>query len=214
VIGSEYYLNGLQEEAREKILEGLFLEMLGSRTPMALQESMSGNTNIEHALAKIMNEIGVPHRKGPYRSIVVNGEYIWDAYGIPMASLSRYPYPEYHTDRDNPSIISEQALDEAVQTVLRAIDFLEQSPVVFKKFKGSICTSNPRYGLYVDPGQVAFGGFNDDETMQRMRYLMELIPSLNRPVSVRVLAEKTQLSEKQVLEYLNKWANKGLVILR
>jgi aminopeptidase-like protein len=212
IIGSEYYLGKQRKEDREKIMEGVFLEMLGSDTPLALQASRQGNSNIEYALARALKERNIPFRTGPFESIILNDEYIWEAYGIPMASLSRFPYPEYHSERDNLARISDARLLEAVGALERAIEVLENSVLVRKRFEGNICLSNPRYDLYVDPGQIAFGEVVSD-TQKRMRLLMDLIPTLARPLTTRALAERVGLPEELVRGYLGKWADKGLLEL-
>jgi aminopeptidase-like protein len=213
VIGSEYYLGMMPKTEREKMLEGLFLEMLGSRTQLAFQLSYSEQTNIEYAVSRALEEAGVQHRKGRYGEIVVNGEYVWQAYGIPVASLSRYPYPEYHTDRDNLSLMSQRSLSEALQILKRTVEQIEATPVVFKRFEGAICVSNPKYELYVDPGQAAFGGKADDLT-RKMRLLMDLIPTLGRPVSMRDLSERVGLEQNTVAEYLSRWEKKKLLEIK
>jgi hypothetical protein len=82
------------------------LEMIGSPTQLALQFSRGGGSNLEHALAEALARSGVDHRTGGFEEIILNDEYVWEAYGIPMASLSRFPYPEYHTDRDDVALMS------------------------------------------------------------------------------------------------------------
>jgi aminopeptidase-like protein len=213
IIGSEYYLGKQRKEDRERIMEGLFLEMLGSRTQLALQASREASSNIEYAVGRSLQEKRVSFRTGPFESIILNDEYIWEAYGIPMASLSRFPYPEYHSERDNLSAISESMLSEAVDVLERAIEMLEDSVLVRKKFEGNICLSNPRYDLYVDPGQMAFGEIASHE-QKRMRLLMDLIPTLTRRVTTRALAERVGLPEEQVRGYLRKWEEKGLLEMR
>ena len=44
-----------------------------------------------------------------------------------------------------------------------------------------------------------------------MRSLMDFIPSLDRPVSVKVVADQVGLSEKETHEYLQRWAAQGLI---
>src|SRR5579872_6068703 len=117
-----------------------------------------------------------------------------------MPSLSRFPYPEYHSSRDNLDIISEESLNEAADVLSRAIDELESTPLVVKKFSGNICLSNPAYDLYVDYGQIALGE-GSSERRRRKRLLMDLIPSLERPVSVRAVAAHVGLPENEVLDY-------------
>jgi hypothetical protein len=102
---------------------------------------------------------------------------------------------------------------EAVDVLERAVEILERSVLVRKKFEGNVCLSNPRYDLYVDPGQIAFGEAPSHERKQ-MRLLMDLIPTLTKPVTSRALAERVGLPEEQVSGYLARWAEKGLVEMR
>ena len=210
IIGTEYYLGTMTEEHRHRILECVCLWMLGSRTELALQKSREGNSNIEHALAHAMDHSAVHYRLGQFETIIINDEYLWEAYGIPSCSLSRFPYPEYHSSRDSLSIMSEESLEEAVRVILEAIDDLESTPLVEKRFDGTICLSNPRYDLYVDPGQVSFGEDVGDE-QRRLRMLQDYVPSLRRPVTARSLARRFGLSEGVVLRFLQSWEQRGLV---
>jgi hypothetical protein len=42
---------------------------------------------------------------------------------------------------------------------------------------------------------------------------MDFVPALDRPVSVKALADHVGLPEKETLEYLQQWAAKGLIEL-
>jgi len=212
IIGSELYLAGLSKEERGRILEGIFLEMLGSDTELAVQDSRRGMVSISHALKGSLDELGVPYRTGPFESIIVNDEYIWENYGIPMLSLSRFPYPEYHSSKDSVEIIRSDRLDEAVDVLMGAIERLESSPIIVKKFEGNVCLSNPMYDLYVDYGQVALGD-TLNEHRRRMRHLMDFIPALEHPASVKAVADHIGLPEEDALSYLREWAAKGLIDL-
>jgi aminopeptidase-like protein len=212
IIGSEFYLAGLSGPERSRILEGIFLEMLGSGTPLAVQESRRGQVNTFYAMKTSLDQMGLRYRTGPFEGIIVNDEYVWENYGIPMVSFSRFPYPEYHSSKDSVEIIQETSLNEAVEALIRSVDRLEASPMVVKKFEGNICLSNPRYDLYVDYGQVALGDSLSDQKRQ-MRCLMDFIPALDRPTSVKVIADHVGLPEETTLEYLQRWASKGLIDL-
>lgn len=212
IIGTEYYLGRLALAERQRILECLCLWMLGSRTELALQDSQGSRSNIEHAMAGVMDDRGIPYRRGEFESIIINDEYLWEAYGIPTCSLSRFPYPEYHSSRDAASIMSEECLGEAVTIVLGAIEELEATPLVEKRFEGTICLSNPRYDLYVDPGQISFGERIGEE-QRRLRMLQDHLPSLKSPETARSLALRFGLPEEAVVDYLRKWERKGLVRL-
>ena len=212
IIGSEFYLAGLDKQARSRILEGVFLEMLGSDTSLAVQESRQDIVTISHALKQSLEERGLAYRTGPFESIIVNDEYVWENYGIPMISFSRFPYPEYHSSKDSVEIIEEKALGDAVDALIGTVDLLESSPMVMKRFEGNICLSNPQYDLYVDYGQIALGD-HLCEKQRRMRRLMDFIPALNRPVSIKAIADHVGLPEEDARAYLERWAAKGLVDL-
>ncbi len=212
IIGTEYYLGKLPRNERQQILECLCLWMLGSRTELALQASRDARSNIEHAMAHVMDDRGVSYRYGEFESIIINDEYLWEAHGIPTCSLSRMPYPEYHSSRDDFSIMSEECLEEAVSVVLKAIEELESTPLVEKRFEGTICLSNPCYDLYVDPGQISFGERISEE-QHRLRMLQDFLPSMQTPVTARSLALRFQLPEDVVLGYLRRWEDKGLIAL-
>jgi aminopeptidase-like protein len=212
IIGSELYLAGMDPKERSRILEGIFLEMLGSDTPLAVQESRRNMVSVLHALKASLDQLSLPYRTGPFESIIVNDEYVWENYGIPMLSFSRFPYPEYHSSRDNMEIIKEASLNEAVDALIGVVDRLEASPIIIRKFEGNICLSNPQYDLYVDYGQIALGDTISDQR-RRMRCLMDFVPALDRPVSVRAVADHVGLSENETLEYLRRWADKGLIDL-
>lgn len=212
IIGSELYLESLTQSERSAILEGIFLEMLGSDTKLAVQEPRRDMVNALFALRESLDKLRLPYRTGPFESIIVNDEYIWENYGIPMISFSRFPYPEYHSSKDNAEIILERSLEEAVDALMGAVDWLEASPLVLKRFEGNICLSNPQYDLYVDYGQVAMGDALTDE-LRRKRCLMDFIPSLDRPVSVRAIAEHVGVPERDTHDYLRRWEKKGLIEL-
>lgn len=213
ITGSEYYLGKHCNGKPKNILEGAFLEMLGTDTQIALQHSLHETSNMETVILRAMKELGVDHRTGPYESIRANDEYIWETYGVPMPSVLRYPYDEYHSDKDNFSLMSERALNEALEILLKAVEYLETSRLIIKKFNGNICLSNPDIDLYVDPGQIAFGTVAPDH-VQRLRRVMDILPTLHTPTLLMSVAAKVGLPEQDVLAYLEKWQAKGLIELK
>ncbi|WP_348260855.1 DUF4910 domain-containing protein [Telmatobacter sp. DSM 110680] len=212
ILGSEIYLAWLNKQDRQRILEGIFLEMLGSDTPLAVQESRRSMVSVSHALKSSLDQLGLAYRTGPFESIIVNDEYVWENYGIPMLSFSRFPYPQYHSSLDSAEIMKDTSLNEAVDALIGAVDRLEASPMIMRKFEGNICLSNPKYDLYVDYGQIALGDKLTDGR-RRMRTLMDLIPALERPVSVKALADHVGIPENEANEYLLRWEAKGLIDL-
>jgi aminopeptidase-like protein len=212
IIGSDLYLG--QSPQKAQILEGLFLDGLGSRTPLALQASMEGVSTLECTLEEALTTCGAPFSMGPFKSICSNDEVIWESYGIPMASLSRFPYPEYHTDQDNLSIISEDALSESLTILKKSVELIDSSELVIKLFSGTVCLSNPKYNLYVDTGQPAFGGVESDDAKPQLRRLMDFIPTMKRPMTIRSICRRLKADEHLATTYLEKWAFKGLIKLK
>jgi aminopeptidase-like protein len=211
-LGSEYYLGKLPAAERARLLEGVFLEMLGTPTQLALQRSREGRSACEAALAQALGELSIDHRVGDFESIIINDEHVWEAYGVPMASLSRAPYPEYHSSLDNAGAMRAGMLEEAVAVLERAVDELERTRLVTRLFSGTICCSNPAFDLYVDPGEPVFGTAAAEDGL-RLRRLMDLIPTLPGPTTTAELARRVGLAEDQVVAYLERWAAKDLVRL-
>ena len=115
MIGSEYYLSKTLPDSGDHIVDTLFLEMLGTKTQLALQDCKNSDGILVPALDETMQARGTDYRTGAFRTIVRNDDPIWDAYGYSMGTLSRKPYPEYHSSRDNPSIIHDSMLEESVE---------------------------------------------------------------------------------------------------
>lgn len=210
IIGAEYYL---ANNCDRNIFEGIFLEMLGTETQPGLQSAPKGMTNIEFFIKQALEERKIDHRHEHYGNIVVNGEYMFAGYDIPVSSFSRFPYPEYHTDRDNPDIISSDAMEQSVSIIMDAIERLEKDPVIIKKFDGNICAANPKFDLYVDIGigQQIFGSVNDEAL--HLRKLMELFSSCKFPISNQFLAKEFDLDPELCKAYLKKWEDKNLIDL-
>ena len=210
IMGTEYYLGHLPSHRKEPILEGLCLWMLGTETQLALQEARDPDAELADYIEDALRQENSQYRREAFEKVIINDEYIWEAHGISTASLSRMPYPEYHSSRDNVSAMRESSLEEAVTVLLSAIEQFDQSSLIQKKFAGTVCLSNPAYNLYVDPGQIAFGDM-PEETQTRMRFLMDLIPSLNRPTTTARISKKIGLPPEIVESYLQRWADKGLL---
>lgn len=209
IIGSEFYL-GHNPRKKEQILEACFLEMLGSNTPLALQKSLHENSQLEKILLQLLKNGNYVFNQGPFKSIICNDEYIWEGYNIPMCSLSRFPYPEYHTHKDDLSILSNNALYESTELLYQTVLELEKLILIEKKFSGTLCLSHPDYNLYIDPGQRAFGT-HAQKNIQKMRLLMDLIPAQKNIFFLQPLADYVELPQELILSFLKHWEDKQLL---
>lgn len=207
IIGSYFYLKNNKDPF---ILESCFLEMLGSNTPLALQASSQGTSYLEEVVANILNHKKISCRKGKFREIICNDEIMWESMGIPMPSLSRFPYPEYHSNKDNPSIIKDDALEESVIVLKNLINTLDRSTLICKEFNGVVGLSHPEYQLYIDPGQPAFNSLADEE-QKKLRKLMDLLPLIKNNIFAQQLSNNINLPIEVIINYLKNWENKNLI---
>lgn len=237
-LGSIAYLSQHEEEI-PGMLGGLFLEMLGNDAPHALQTSFQVDSAADQALVTALHDREPGAYVGGFRTVIDNDERQFNAPGVrvPMLSLSRvvnphfpesrfYPYREYHSSFDTPEIVSEERLEDSVQTVLelaRAFDnskkvaarsdpssarpkshsngAQQDDHYVVNKFKGEVFASG--YGLWVDYASNAAGHKRRFEIMDRC----------DGTRRVADIAEELDLSFQDVQDVIEKLLDKKLVDL-
>ena len=199
-IGSIAYLS-TNEDLVAKMRYGIFLEMLGNDNILALQSSRQGNTQIDKITRWVMAKRLGRFRQGSFRKIVGNDEMVFNGPGIniPMISISRFPYPEYHTSDDTIDIISEEKLLQSKELVLEILDMIDKNFVPQRKFRGPIFLSG--LGLWVD--------WRVNPKLNRN--IEEITLSLEGDKTVFDIAEGLDMEFHDVLNYLNKFSEKGLI---
>jgi len=199
-IGSIAYLSQ-NENLIPDIKYGIFLEMLGNDNIHALQLSKQGDTIIDLAARNVMKNHLSEFNEGPFREIISNDEMVFNGPGVnvPMISVSRWPYPEYHTSDDNMSIIKSEKLEESRDMILKILDSLEKNFIPKRKFKGPPFLS--KYGLWVDW-----------RTNPKLNLMMEkLFLEFEGDKSIVEIAEFLDLSFEDVYDYVNKFVEADLV---
>jgi aminopeptidase-like protein len=135
----------------------VFTEMLGTGGRHALQFSRQENTLIDRAATYVLSRRGCDHTSGRFSTVLRNDERISNGINIdiPSISLSRYPYPEYHTSDDNPSIIDMANIRESWEITRDILTILDEDRTLIPGdvFGQPFLT---RYGLFYDP--VSAGG--------------------------------------------------------
>jgi aminopeptidase-like protein len=199
-IGSIAYLSQ-NEDMIPKLKYGIFLEMLGNNNIHALQLTRQGNTRLDRIARYVMKRKLKKFREGSFRKIVGNDEMVFNGPGVnvPMISVSRFPYPEYHTSDDNPNILLEKNLKQSKDLILEMLDIIDKDYVPKRKFKGPIFLS--RYGLWVDWRINKKLKENIEQIMLR----------LEGDKSIFDIAEDLDMEFSDVLGYVNKFFDKGLV---
>ena len=199
-IGSIAYLSQ-NEDIIPKMKCGIFLEMLGNGNIHALQLSRQGSTRLDRVAEYIMKKKLDNFRKGLFRKVVCNDEMVFNGPGldIPMISISRYPYPEYHTSDDNLKIISEKKLVESRDLVLEILDIMDSDYIPKRKFKGPVFLSG--YGLWVDWQENPKLSENIEQIMLR----------LEGDKSVFDIAEELDMDYREVRSYLDGFYKNNLI---
>lgn len=199
-IGSIAYLSQ-NEKIISKIKYGIFFEMLGNENTLALQKTRQGNTRLDKITRYVMKNKLKESREGEFHKIVVNDEMVFNGPGvnIPMISINRYPYPEYHTSDDNLKIISEDRLSQARDIALEVLDILDKDYIPTRKFKGPVFLSG--YGMWVDYRINKKLNENIDEIMLL----------LEGDMSVFDISEKLEMDFYDVLDFLNKFLEHDLI---
>jgi len=199
-IGSIAYLSQ-NEDIIPKLKYGIFLEMLGNDRDLALQYSRQGNTKIDRIARYVLRKEVPFSREGAFRKIICNDELVFNGPGVdvPMISISRWPYPEYHTSDDNPSIISAERLQESSKIISEILDILDTDYNPIRLFKGPVFLSG--YGLWVDWKTDYALNAQIDQIMLRME----------GDKSVFDISEELGLDFHETRDYINKFYENGLI---
>jgi aminopeptidase-like protein/aminoglycoside N3'-acetyltransferase len=207
-IGSVAYLSQ-NENLIPKMKGGLFLEMLGLKNPHALQLSFSGTTEVDLCCSLALKTHDPFGWTGAYRTIIGNDERQFNSPGVrvPLLSLSRvlppssadWPYPEYHSNFDNPELNSLRNLEASRDLVLSMIDTIENNRIPINRFKGEVFCS--RFGIFVDP-------YSNPEGNRELFNVMDLIDGTQ---SVAQIASKCGISFNATLHIINDLHSRGLV---
>ncbi len=175
---------------------GVFLEMLGNDNVFALQHSLQHDDFIDRAARRVLvDRFGEGNfMEGRFREVVGNDEMVLNGpgLGVPTISISRWPYPEYHTDRDTPQIISEARLEEACDVILDLIDILETDFVPRRRFKGPIFLSG--HGLWVD--------YRENFALNRA--IEKVMLSLEGDQSILDIADQTRVTYRDIHDFVQR----------
>ncbi|MDP8230759.1 MAG: DUF4910 domain-containing protein [Candidatus Gorgyraea atricola] len=200
-IGSIAYLSR-NENIIPKLKFGIFVDMLGNNNIHALQLSRQGDTKLDRIARYVMKRKLKSFREGTFRKIAGNDEMVFNGPGVnmPMISITRFPYPEYHTSDDNPGIISKENLTESKDLILEILNILDSDYIPKRKFKGPVFLSG--YGLWV----------NWRVNKKLNQDMEQIMLRLEGDKSVFDIAEELDLEFTDVLKYIDKFNEKGLII--
>jgi len=202
-IGSIAFLANHPEIIKASV-GGFFSEMLGTDGPLVGQRTRRGDSYWDKLLGDVLLNSNLPHQVVNFLKSAGNDEKVLDSPGvdIPTFSLTRYPYPEYHTSDDNINLINIDRLREARDLLQKIIDFAEEDYIPVLNQPGPVFLSG--YGLYPN--------WRDDPSLLPIwQSFIDVMYSIDGVHSVVELAAMRQIPISHFFYWTDAFAEKGLL---
>ncbi|MEF2144825.1 MAG: DUF4910 domain-containing protein [Desulfovibrionaceae bacterium] len=213
ILGTVFYTASLSCEALNACKAGVFAEMPGTRGVLSLQASFQGTTGIDR-IARHAVSCREPNAVySAFRGLIGNDETVWEAPGVdvPMVSLQRPDYSEYHTNKDDERCVDFEHFREYCQVLQDIVDVYEEDYIPLRAFKGLLCLSNPKYGLYHERKKAFERGKTYGEQAKRFGVLQNVLPQLmDGRHTVFDIAEKAGVSFQDAKQYIDKFLGLSL----
>ncbi|WP_061249378.1 DUF4910 domain-containing protein [Leptospira alstonii] len=203
-IGSIAYLSN-HPEIIDTSIGGFFSEMLGTNGPLVGQRTRRGDTYWDKILEDVLTNSNLPNKVVSFLKSACNDEKVLDSPGvdIPTFSLTRFPYPEYHTSDDNIELIDVERIREARDLLQKIIDFAEEDYIPVLNQPGPIFLSG--HGLYPN--------WRDDPSLIPLwESFFDVMYSIDGVHSVIELANLRQIPISHFFYWTDAFAQKGLLI--
>ncbi len=199
-IGSIAYL-AHHEDLIPNLRGGIFIEMTGNDNSIALQHTRQDTDVLDRIGQSVLRKRGNEFREGKFTEIINNDERVLNGPGVnvPCLSVSRFPYPEYHTTEDNLTIIHEDKLQEAADVIEEIVRIYASNYIPRETFRGPLFLSGN--GLWVD------WRVNWDLN----RAIEKIMMRFGGDHTVFDIAEQVNLDYWMVREYVEKFRAKGFV---
>ena len=180
---------------------GIFLDTTGNQSTLALQRTRQDDHLLDRIARHVISKQNKEFREGEFAQVAPNDERIINGPGVnvPCISLSRFPYPEYHTSDDNLDIIHEDLLLNAVDVAEEIVRIYASNYIPRRTFRGPVFLSG--YGLWVDWR----------ENWDLNRVIEKIMLKFEGNHSIFDIAEQVELDYWTVREYVEKFRTKGLV---
>jgi aminopeptidase-like protein len=180
----------------------MFLDSLGNDNSLALQRTRQDTHLLDRVAHYVMRRHFGEYRQGEFAQVAPNDERIINGPGVnvPSISLSRFPYPEYHTSDDNLDIIHEDLLVEAVDVAEEIVRIYASNYIPKRTFRGPVFLSGN--GLWVD--------WRDNWDLNLA--IEKIMMRFEGKHTVFDIAEQVGLDYWVVRDYVEKFRAKGFVI--
>lgn len=116
------------------------VDAVGNDNTLLYQQTFKRGTRLDYCMFQSLRTMGINHRMALFRYLIGSDEYVFNdpLINIPGIMLSRFPYPEYHTDKDTPEIIKDDKIRETGKAILKCIEIYEKDFIPKRKHKGQL----------------------------------------------------------------------------
>ncbi len=199
-IGTVVYLAN-NEHIIPNLRGGMFLDTTGNQNSLALQRTRQDSHLLDRIARYVLSRRGGEFRVGEFAQVAPNDERIINGPGVnvPCISLSRFPYPEYHTSDDSLDIVHEDLLMEAVDVAEEIVRIYASNYIPRRTFRGPVFLSG--HGLWVDWR----------ENWDLNRAIEKIMMRFEGNHTVFDIAEQVGLDYWMVRDYVEKFRMKGFV---
>lgn len=215
-IGSAAWISNNKSKL-EKIVSGLFVEMIGTDLPIRLNKSWAGNTIFDSFFSEKLKQLDSSCIIDDF--VFANDERQFNGPGIrvPMLGLNRshmsrhneksYAFDHYHTNMDNFENINQQKFIQALLFIEKLIyGFDEELVIPINNFDGEPFLT--RYDLHLD----VFANPNDNKkVIEESNLQKDLIFSSGTGETIFEIASNLKCETDYALKHYNKLYNAGLV---
>jgi len=180
----------------------LNLETVGAGREWCLKKALKGGHRLEDTLRSALQKAQLPFREIDFFEGYGNDErvFAWPTRGIPGVSIQRFPFDQYHTSDDTPEIVDKNYLQQALTLCGYFVDILENDYV-------------PEYTQPIQPWLTKRGLYYEsiDNVEDNHKFNNLTLFNINGKNSVIDLAQKSGLTFFQIYEYVEKFADQGLI---
>jgi len=124
----------------------IYLDGLGTNNTLKCNQTFSGNTKLDKSAKHVFKEL-YPFAHQGFR----NDEMRIEQKGVPCLAIHRFPFEEYHTQKDTPNLIDDKNLEEAKIATTKILSIMEQNYTVLQGMNWpDAFTRLDKYGLWTD----------------------------------------------------------------
>ncbi len=128
---------------------GIVFDSIGTSNRLMFMKSLMGTTQLDRCTKLVFEDQISEYKEYDFLSLegYGNDERALQAPGvdIPSVSISRFPYPQYHSSLDNPDIISHKSIRQVKNLIFDIIRAMDLDCIPVKQFKGIPQLSKMKY---------------------------------------------------------------------